>query len=285
MSKKGLGKGLGALLDMSQSDIGTDDNNKISELKITDVEPNRQQPRKKFDEEKLNALADSIAKHGVIQPIIVTKSNDRYIITAGERRWRAAKKAGLSTIPAIIREYSDKISYQIALIENLQREDLNPIEEAMGIKQLMDEFSMTQEEISEKIGRSRSSIANTTRLLNASEDVRQALIDGTITSGHARAVMSVTSPEGQTALLNSIIENDLNVRQSEAMAKRISAEKPKKAFAPLSAYDIEIDRIQNKISSSLGTKVTISHSGKKGKIQIEYYSDEDLERLMEIFGI
>lgn len=278
MSKQVLGKGLGSLLN-----IDDDDENKILELRLTEIEPNKNQPRRNFDEAKMKSLTDSIMIHGVLQPIIVTKKDGHYIIIAGERRWRAAKKAGLSTIPAIIREYSDSEAYQIALIENLQREDLNPIEEAIGIKQLMEEFSMTQEEISEKIGRSRSSIANTTRLLNASETVQKALINGSITSGHARAIMSVPSESAQNLLLEAIIENDMNVRQSEAMAKRLLTE-PKEKPAP-SAYDIEINDIQNKIEASLGTKVTISHKGRKGKIQIEYYSDEDLERLMEIFGV
>lgn len=278
MMKKGLGKGLGSLLDI-------EDENKIYELRLSEIEPNKNQPRQKFDEDSLISLADSIREHGVIQPIIVRKNDDGYLITAGERRWRAAKKAGLSTIPAIIREYSDISSYQIALIENLQREDLNPIEEATAMKQLMDEYSMTQEEISEKIGKSRSGIANTVRLLSASDEVKQALIDGKITSGHARAVMSVPSFEKQTVLLNAIIEGGLNVRQSEAMAKRLTAEKLSRTERVPSAYDIEINKIQDKIAASLGSKVTISHRGKKGKIQIEYYNDEDLERLMRIFGV
>lgn len=278
MSKQVLGKGLGSLLN-----IDDDEERNISELKLTEIEPNKNQPRRHFDEEKMRTLTESVINHGILQPIIVTKRNGRYLIIAGERRWRAARAAGLTTIPAIIRDFSDADAYQITLIENLQREDLNPIEEALGIKQLMDEFSMTQEEISEKIGKSRSSIANTTRLLNASQKVQDALINGSITSGHARAIMSVPSEQTQELLLSAIIENDMNVRQSEAMAKRLCAE-PKEKPAP-SAYDIEIDKIQSKIESTLGTKVTISHKGKKGRISIEYYSDEDLERLMEIFGV
>lgn len=279
MTKKTLGKGLGSLLDMQE------DENKPLELRLSEIEPKKNQPRSSFDEEKLESLTESIREHGVIQPIIVVKKDDSYVIAAGERRWRAAKKAGLSTIPAIVREYSDAVAYQIALIENLQREDLNPIEEATGIKRLMDEYSMTQEEISAKIGRSRSSIANTIRLLSASDEVREALINETITSGHARAIMSIPSFEKQSQLLKAIISGGLNVRQSEAMAKRLASEKPEKNVPPPSAYDIEIDKIQSRMASSLGTKVTISHKGKKGKIQIEYYSDEDLERLMNIFGI
>lgn len=277
MSKQVLGKGLGSLLDID------DEDKNISEIKITDIEPNKNQPRRNFDAEKMKSLTESVKSHGVIQPIIVTKRSGRYIIIAGERRWRAARAAGLQTIPAVIRDYSDAEAYQITLIENLQRENLNPIEEAVGIKQLMEEFSMTQEEISEKIGRSRSSIANTTRLLNAPQRVQDALIRGVITSGHARAIMSVPSEQIQLLLLSAIIESDLNVRQSEAMAKRLCAEP--KVKNPPTAYDIQIDRIQNKIESVLGTKVTISHKGKKGKISIEYYNDEDLERLMEIFGV
>lgn len=277
MSKQVLGKGLGSLLDIH------DDDKNISEIKLTDIEPNKNQPRRNFDAEKMRSLTESVKNHGILQPIIVTKRNERYIIIAGERRWRAARAAGLSTIPAVVRDFSDAEAYQITLIENLQREDLNPIEEAVGIKQLMDEFSMTQEEISEKIGRSRSSIANATRLLNAPEKVQDALIRGIITSGHARAIMSVPSEQTQQLLLSAIIESDLNVRQSEAMAKRLCT--PTKIKPAPSAYDVQIDRIQNKIESVLGTKVTISHKGKKGKISIEYYNDDDLERLMEIFGV
>jgi len=278
MVKKGLGKGLGSLLDMS-------DENKIEEIRVSEIEPNRNQPRMKFDEEKIGALTQSIKEHGIIQPIIVKKSGTGYEIIAGERRWRASKKAGIATIPAIIRDFSDIEAYQITLIENLQREDLNPIEEAIGMKRLMDEYGMTQNEISDKVGRSRSAVANSVRLLTAAESIKQAVINGDITSGHARAIMSVSDKDNQEELLKRVIAYGLNVRQTEEAAKRISETKTEKPKKPKSAYDIEIDNIQNKMASALGTKVTIAHKGKKGKIEIEYYSDEDLERLMDIFGM
>ena len=218
MQKIGLGRGLNSLFDEQISD---EENDNIINLRISLIEPNKNQPRKKFDDDKLEALAESIKENGVIQPIIVVKNGDMYKIVAGERRWRAAKKAGLSEIPSVIRNYTDQEVAQIALIENLQRENLNPIEEALGYKTLIDKFNMTQESVSSKLGKSRSAIANSIRLLSLDEPIQSKLITGEISSGHARALLSVEDTDTRLTLLDSIIEKGLNVRQTEALAKHL----------------------------------------------------------------
>lgn len=280
MIKKGLGKGLGTLLSDDITDL---DNNGIIEVKISEVEPNKNQPRKNFDVEKLNTLAESIKEHGMIQPIIVTKSEKgRYIIVAGERRWRASKIAGLSVVPVVIKEYSDQTVMEVALIENLQREDLNPIEEALGYKELCDNHGLTQENISQKIGKSRSAIANAMRLLSLEDDFQKKLISGEISEGHARAVLSLDGYELREFLVNQIIDNALNVRQAETLAKQLQLGKKEKKPKKPSIYDIELKRIEENLSSIFGTKVTISNKAKKGKIEIEYYGNADLERVLNI---
>lgn len=280
MVKKGLGKGLGTLFEDDNEIV---DDSGIKELKISQIEPNKNQPRKKFDKEKLVALSESIKENGLIQPIIVTKAdNDRYIIVAGERRWRAAKLAGLSTVPSIVKEYTDKTVAEVALIENLQREDLNPIEEALGYKELSEKYFLTQEEISKIVGKSRSAIANAMRLLSLEDEIRDKIISGEISEGHARAVLSLEGIDLRNFLVSQIIESGLNVRQAEVLAKQLQKGiKEKKKKAP-NVYDIELERIQNRLSSNLGTKVTISHNDRKGKIEIEYYGNDDLERLLNL---
>ena len=277
MAKKGLGKGLDALFAED-----TADKNGVMEVKITEVMPNKNQPRKNFDEEKLEALSDSIKEHGVIQPIIVTKNDEFYVIVAGERRWRAAKKAGVKKIPVIVREYDDLAIREIALIENLQREDLNPIEEAMGYRSLMDEYNFTQEEISVKLGKSRSAIANSVRLLTLDEYAQAKLVSGEITEGHARCALSVPAGVVREFFINRIIEEGLNVRQAEALAKDLANPKPEKKEKVQSAFKIELDRISRNLEQFLGTKVKLSGNSKKGKIEIEYYGNADLERLLDI---
>ena len=296
MAKRGLGKGIGALFggDIDETGIIERDIDLINDtakenvtmLKISRVEPNKEQPRKVFDEEKLNMLADSIKKHGVIQPIIVkdTKSGF-YQIVAGERRWRASRIAGLKEIPAIIRSYDELATMQIALIENLQREDLNPIEEALGYKALLDEFSFTQEQVSEQVGKSRSAIANSIRLLALPQQVREMLEKKELSSGHARAVLAVNDDESKLLLAQKIVENSLNVRQAEQLAKALSAPKKEKREKPLTQLDIQIGEIQKRMSEILGTKVKIQNGAKKGKIEIEYYSENDLERLLKILDV
>ncbi len=277
MAKKGLGKGLGVLLAEEKDEQG------ILEVKITEVMPNKNQPRKTFDEEKLLALSESIKEYGVIQPIVVKKAEEGYIIVAGERRWRAAKKAGIKKIPVLVKDYDDLAVREIALIENLQREDLNPIEEALGYRSLMDEYNLTQEEISAKIGKSRSAIANSVRLLSLDEDIQKKLITGEITEGHARCALSVPAGVVREFFVNRIIEEGLNVRQAELLAKDLAkAPSPKSKKQQNTAYKIELERISKSLEQFLGTKVKLSGTAKKGKIEIEYYGNEDLERLLDI---
>ena len=301
MAKKGLGKGLNSLFNEEDieevtSEITKSSEGDIKKVRMSLIEPNKKQPRRHFDEEKITALADSIKEHGLIQPIIITPSdNNMYKIVAGERRWRAArmagikevpvKKANLKEIPAVIRKYSEEQVAEIALIENLQRENLNPIEEAIGYNLLMDEFNLTQELISQRVGKSRSAIANSLRLLSLEDEIQKMLILGTLTSGHARAILSLDDKELRIALSKRIIEDNLNVRQAEALAKQLQKKKPQKKKSEKTAYDIEIEKIQNTLSSAMGTKVKINHTAKKGKIEIEYYGNEDLERVLGFFNI
>ena len=291
MAKKGLGKGLNSLFNEEDieevtSEITKSSEGDIKKVRMSLIEPNKKQPRRHFDEEKITALADSIKEHGLIQPIIITPSdNNMYKIVAGERRWRAAKKANLKEIPAVIRKYSEEQVAEIALIENLQRENLNPIEEAIGYNLLMDEFNLTQELISQRVGKSRSAIANSLRLLSLEDEIQKMLILGTLTSGHARAILSLDDKELRIALSKRIIEDNLNVRQAEALAKQLQKKKPQKKKSEKTADDIEIEKIQNTLSSAMGTKVSINHTAKKGKIEIEYYGNEDLERVLGFFNI
>lgn len=291
MAKKGLGKGLNSLFNEEDieevtSEITKSSEGDIKKVRMSLIEPNKKQPRRHFDEEKITALADSIKEHGLIQPIIITPSdNNMYKIVAGERRWRAAKKANLKEIPAVIRKYSEEQVAEIALIENLQRENLNPIEEAIGYNLLMDEFNLTQELISQRVGKSRSAIANSLRLLSLEDEIQKMLILGTLTSGHARAILSLDDKELRIALSKRIIEDNLNVRQAEALAKQLQKKKPQKKKSEKTSYDIEIEKIQNTLSSAMGTKVRINHTAKKGKIEIEYYGNEDLERVLGFFNI
>lgn len=286
MAKKGLGRGLSNLFP-DDAPVIEPEPRELTYLKVSQIERNKNQPRQNFDKEKLNALADSIREHGLIQPIVVTKGeNDLYTIVAGERRWRAAKIAGLTKVQVIIKDYSSEEKAQIALIENLQREDLNPIEEALGYKSLMDEFNLTQEIISQKIGKSRSAIANSLRLLTLEDSIRKLLISGEISSGHARAILSLTDTKLRLALTKRIIEDNLNVRQAEAIARQLqNSQKEKPEKKEKTPYQIELDALCQRLSSGMGTKVHISHTGKKGKIEIEYYDNDDLDRILSYFDI
>lgn len=277
MAKKGLGKGLDALFAEEENDRN------VLEIKITEVMPNKNQPRKNFDEDKLEALAESVKEHGIIQPIIVKKSGEFYTIIAGERRWRAAKLAGLKKIPVIVRDYEEVEIREIALIENLQREDLNPIEEALGYRSLMDEYNLTQEQISERLGKSRSAIANSVRLLTLDDYTAAKLVAGEITEGHARCALSVPAGVVREFFVNRIIEDGLNVRQAEKFAKDLAKTPEKKPERQKnSPYRIELERISQSLEQFLGTKVKLSGNSKKGKIEIEYYGNDDLERLLDI---
>ncbi|ANX00099.1 chromosome partitioning protein ParB [Thermoclostridium stercorarium subsp. leptospartum DSM 9219] len=273
--KKGLGKGLGALLDTDNILSG---DSGVMELKIIDIEPNKEQPRKNFDQEKLQALAESIKQHGVVQPIIVKKQDKGYTIIAGERRWRAAKLAGLKTIPAIVKDLSSRETMEIALIENLQREDLNPIEEAEAYQKLMDEHGLTQEALSKLVGKSRAAIANSVRLLSLPDKIKDMLINEQLTPGHARALITVEDPERQIKLAEEIIEKDLSVRETEKLVNERKNEKKQKRKA---AKDPTILDIEEKLKSILGTKVELRHNENKGKIVIEYYSNDEFNRIIE----
>ena len=292
MAKKGLGKGLGALFETDVQNVFETSDEKISSdnivmLKISKVEPNKEQPRKVFDEEKLEILSESIKIHGVIQPIIVKEAKGGYYqIIAGERRWRASRMAGLKEIPAIIRTYDEMTTMEVALIENLQREDLNPIEEALGYKALLDEFSLTQENVSQRVGKSRSAVANSLRLLSLSAEIQDMLSQGLISGGHARAILSIPE-EKQSEFANQIISAGLSVRQAEKIAKSLNEQpKPEKEEQKKDiAIEMQIKEIQSRLSSSLGTKVKITDGNKKGKIEIEYYGREDFERLLNLLNL
>lgn len=288
MAKKGLGKGLDSLFETDSIPALSEDtkNQETTEIKLSMIEPNPNQPRNYFDPDALETLAESIAEHGLIQPITITpRNNGRYMIVAGERRWRAAKKAGLTSIPALIKELSDEEIAKLALIENLQREDLNPIEEALGYKSLIDDYSLTQEAVSKIIGKSRSAVANSLRLLVLDDDIQKLLIDGSLTGGHARALLAVENRKDREILAKRIIEEELNVRQAEALAKQLNKPKKQQSKPVADAYSIELDRLQERLASGLGTKVKISHTKKRGKIEIEYYGNEDLERILNLINI
>lgn len=295
--KRGLGKGLDSLIPNSVLKPATPEKlaeeNKVSVkteekaaetmVKITKIEPNREQPRKHFDEEALNELAESIKHYGLISPILVQDKKDHYEIIAGERRWRAAKIAGLKEVPVIIREYTEREIAEIALIENVQREDLNPIEEAMGYKSLIEEFDLKQEEVAECVSKSRSAITNSLRLLKLSEEVQKYLVDGELSMGHARALLAVEDSEKQTFLAKKIINEKLSVRDVEKLVKNL--DKPvKEKPTPDTQLQAIYESYEEKIKQSLATKVKISPSVKTkgaGKFEIEFYSTEDFERILE----
>lgn len=278
MAKKtGLGKGLDALF-ANNIDEEIRENEVIQKLKITEVEPNRNQPRKNFDEEALDELSESIKRYGVIQPIIVVKKEDYYEIVAGERRWRASKKAGLKEIPAIVREGNERKNKEIALIENVQREDLNAYEKALGIKELMDEYGLTQQEVAEILGKSRSGIANTVRILNLDERVLELVKEGKLQEGHARTLLAIEDRDKQYKMAMKMIENGTTtVRDFE---KNISNKKDEKKKDK--KYEAILADIENSFQGFFGSKVKLEPGKRKGKIVIEYTSNEDLERILEL---
>ena len=252
-------------------------------MKISDIEPNREQPRKNFDKEALQELADSIKQFGIIQPIVVQKKDDYYEIIAGERRWRAAKLAKLKEVPVIIKEYSDREVMEIALIENIQRKDLNPIEEALAYKSLIDEYSLKQEELANRVSKSRTAIANSMRLLKLTDSVQNMLINDEISMGHARALLTLEQEDLQIEAAKTIVSKGLSVRDTEKLVKSIL--NPKQVKLPIPSAEAAIyDAIANKLREKMGTKVSINHKKNgKGKIEIEYYPQEELERLLEMF--
>ena len=297
VKRGGLGKGLDSLIPDKKSDkSGNIPHNKVNiqvesaekekdgqvMMKINDVEPNREQPRKNFEEDALLELADSIKQFGVLQPLIVQKRKDYYEIIAGERRWRAAKLAGVKEVPVIVKNYTDQEILEISLIENIQRENLNPIEEAMAYKKLLNEFKLKQDEVAERVSKSRTAVTNSMRLLKLSAKVQQMIIDDMISTGHARALLAIDDEELQYLLATKVFDEKLSVRETEKLVKEVKNPKkevPKKVIQNAFVYE----DIEERMKNIMGTKVHVNHKPNgKGKIEIEYYSDSELERIFEL---
>ena len=300
MAKKGLGKGLGAIFG---EDIVKESNEELTKVKrslpaeeeetkgslmvkISLIEPNRDQPRKDFNEEELQELAESIKNYGVLQPLLVQKKGTSYELIAGERRWRAAKLAGLKEVPVVLREYSKQQAMEIALIENVQRADLNPIEEAQAYQQLVKEFHLTQEEIAARVSKNRATITNAMRLLKLDEEIQNLLIKGAISSGHARAILSLEDKQLQKKAAKEVLDKRLSVRETEKLVKRLaraSAEKNEKNEKKDDALALIFQDLEERMKTIMGTKVSIHNKDKnKGRIEIEYYSEAELERIVEM---
>lgn len=295
----GLGKGLDSLIggDFQKEAEMVSGRKKVNDkkdkeptgqevmVKLRDIEPNRNQPRKQFEEDSLEELADSIKNYGIIQPLIVRRQGDHYEIVAGERRWRAAKMAGLKEVPVIVKEYDERQLSEISLVENLQREDLNPIEEAMAYQRLLKEFHLKQEEVAERVSKSRTVITNALRLLRLDEKLQTMLVEGLITTGHAKVLLGLDDPKQQLLLAEKIVDEQLSVRETEQAVKQLltpKAPKEKKILKNEALYHT----IEDRMKEMIGTKVHIQRKDEnKGKIEIEYYSADDLERIMELMGI
>lgn len=294
--KGGLGKGLDILIpqgvlrgEPKEEKEKTDQEKADLMVKISLVEPNKEQPRKTFDEAALTELADSIKQYGIIQPIVVVKKDDHYVIVTGERRWRAAKMAGLKTVPVVVKDLTEQQIMELSLIENIQREDLNPVEEALAYQRLMQEFHMTQDEIARRVSKSRTAITNTIRLLKLDKDVQEMLISHQITSGHARALLGLENLDEQYDLAMRIVEEELSVRDTEELV-RLMNQMPEKTEEKNQVNPIDdqtrviYENYENLLKRLMGTKVSIKKKkNDKGKIEIEYYSLDELERLLELF--
>lgn len=292
--KSGLGKGLDSLIPNKKNDISAskvekkqekeNDSPKSGEImvRINEVEPNRDQPRKDFDEDALMELADSIRQFGILQPLLVQKKKNYYEIIAGERRWRAAKLAGIKEVPIIVKDYTDQEIVEISLIENIQRENLNPIEEAMAFKRLLQEFQLKQDEVAERVSKSRTAVTNSMRLLKLSPRVQQMIIDDMISTGHARALLAIDDEEQQFILANKIFDEKLSVRETEKLVKALK--NPKKEVKKENPEHMFIyENIEEQIKNIMGTKVSVNQKANgKGKIEIEYYSEEELERIYDL---
>ncbi|WP_312652089.1 ParB/RepB/Spo0J family partition protein [Aminipila sp.] len=292
---RGLGRGLEQLFsaveinasevsnrNQSNEDNGSDKSNinSILYLDINEIKPNINQPRKRFDDEKIDELAASIETYGVIQPIVLRKSEIGYEIVAGERRWRAARKANLKTVPCILKELTEEENMVISIIENMQREDLNPIEEAEALQQMIEKFGLSQEQVSKSVGKSRPYITNALRLLKLPFEVRAYVLEGKLTNGHARAIAGIEDENMQVFVADKAVEEGLSVREVENLAKTIGEPKTKKQTEKR-IKSPDVLKVEEELKEALGTKVSLKHSGNKGKIEIEYYNREDLERLIE----
>ena len=300
VKRNGLGKGLDSLIpnknDKTENNVkkvAKSDDIKVKKeesalkngemmVKINQVEPNRDQPRREFDEDSLMELADSIKQFGILQPLIVQKKKDYYEIIAGERRWRAAKLAGIKEVPVIVKEYTDQEIVEISLIENIQRENLNPIEEAMAYKRLLEEFSLKQDEVAERVSKSRTAVTNSMRLLKLSERVQQMIIDDMISTGHARALLAIDDEEQQYILANKIFDEKLSVRETEKLVKALKNPKKEVKKQKLERTFV-YQNIEEQMKNIIGTKVSVNAKANgKGKIEIEYYSEEELERIYDL---
>ena len=276
MKQQRLGKGLGALITDRTEAGGAA--NSVIEIDVNEIDPSINQPRKKFDEEKLRELAQSIETYGIVQPIIVRENDGRFTIIAGERRYRAARMAGLKTVPVVVKDYTAGEFMEVSLVENIQREDLNPVEEAQAMRMLMNEHELTQEVLSSRLGKSRSAVANTLRLLSLPKEIRDMVVSGTLSGGHARCLVALDSDEEKIRLAQRIIVQGLSVRETEALVKALGTVRPhkeKKFSAP------EIKSAENALSTALGTKVQISGDLKKGKILLSYYNGDQLQSLYD----
>ncbi|MBP3458167.1 MAG: ParB/RepB/Spo0J family partition protein [Lachnospiraceae bacterium] len=291
MAARGLGKGLDALIPVSSDAKNNKRVNVPAEkekgpetlVKITMVEPNREQPRKTFDEDALNELAESIKQFGLLQPILVQDRKDHYEIIAGERRWRAAKIAGLKEVPVIIKNLTEQEIVEISLIENIQRENLNPIEEALAYKKLLNEFHLKQEEVAERVSKSRTAVTNSMRLLKLEDEVQKMVVDELITTGHARALLGIEDGEQQIACAKKIVDEKLSVRDIEKLVKNMNKPAKEKKAPKDKSVDFIYQDIEEKLKLSLGTKVSVTaKENGAGKIEIEFYSNDDLDRLLEI---
>lgn len=297
MAKKGLGKGLGAIfgedvIKESEEETAKSKSSVVEKsgermIKLSLIEPNREQPRKKFDDEQLAELAESIKQYGVLQPLLVQKKGTFYEIIAGERRWRAAKMAGLKEVPVVLREYSKQESMEIALIENVQRSDLNPIEEALAYDSLVKEFGLTQEEIASRVSKNRATITNTMRLLKLDQQIQEMLIQGMLSSGHARALLPLEKKELQLKAAKMILDGSLSVRETERLVKRLTKEtgdeKKEKQKEKDEKLSLIYQNLEERMKHVMGTKVSIHNKDKnKGRIEIEYYSEAELERIVEL---
>lgn len=285
--KGGLGKGLDSLIPETIKSVPSEKTKVVEKpveqkVKISKVGPNKDQPRKQFDEDALMELADSIKQYGIIQPLIVQEKNGFYEIIAGERRWRAAKLAGLKEVPVIVKDYSDLEIVEISLIENIQRENLNPIEEAIAYKRLLNEFNLKQDEVAERVSKSRTAVTNSMRLLKLDERVQQMVIDDKLSTGHARALLGIEDPELQAEIAAKVFDEKLSVREVEKLVKSIqNGKEKKKKETPI--HDFIYTDLEEKMKAAVGSKVSIHQKAKgNGKIEIEYYSKEDLERIIEL---
>lgn len=301
VKKNGLGKGLDSLIPKTNMKNNTTSNPSeskkekvvetvieekivydIQKVKISMVEPNREQPRKQFEEDALLELSDSIRQHGILQPLIVLQKNDYYEIIAGERRWRAAKLAGLKEVPIIVKDYTELQVVEVALIENIQRENLNPIEEAMAYKKLLNEYNLKQDEIAEKVSKSRTAVTNTMRLLKLGDKVQQMIVDEMISTGHARALLAIEDVEYQYQIAQKVFDEKLSVREVEKLIKELKNPKKIKEKNPVQEDKFIYDDLEDKMNQLLGTKVNIKHKNNKGKIEIEYYSEDELEHIFDL---